>query len=570
MPASYLTDIIALLVAAVIAVPLAQTLRLGAVPGFLLAGVIVGPSGFGLISNISDISHLSEIGVVFLLFVIGIELKPSLLWKMRRLVFGLGSLQILITGLIITALAYFLFDISANAAILIGPTLALSSTAFVIQLLVSQKMVTSTYGRSSLAVLLMQDLAVVPLLALVPLLSAPELTIDNSIWLTLIESVSIVVMVVFLGRFFLHPILHRVALSGSPEVFTASAVLIVMGTALATEHAGLSMAMGAFLAGMLISDSFYRHQVIAEIQPFRGLLLGLFFMSMGMSLNLQLLIDKPLLTFALLALLIAIKVIALFPINYFFGLKTKNSLAVALLLAQSGEFSLVLFSLANQSNLIPTPLFQQLLLVVLLSMLVTPLLARWAESLARKPDQEMDASSQDITEAPIVLAGYGRVGHTIGEILTLSDKPFVALDGDAAIVGRERANGHPVYFGDVRKPEVLKSAGASDAKVIIVTINDPEATEEIITSLRKTYPDKQVYARGHNLSQCQVLSQLGATGVVSENIEASLELARMALSGLGEKEEDLTRTIEDFRHTCHGRIANASPMESEDETKVSG
>ncbi|WP_461520544.1 monovalent cation:proton antiporter-2 (CPA2) family protein [Porticoccus sp.] len=560
MPASYLADIIALLVAAVVAVPLAQALRLGAVPGFLLAGVIVGPSGLGLISNIDDISHLSEIGVVFLLFIIGIEMKPSMLWQMRRLVFGLGSLQIIFTGLLFSALAYFLFNIPANAAILIGPTLALSSTAFVVQLIAGQKLLTSSYGRSSIAVLLMQDLAVVPLLALVPLLSATELTINEDIWLTLIESVAIVTMVVFLGRYFLHPILHRVALSGSPEVFTASAVLIVMGTALATEHAGLSMAMGAFLAGMLISDSFYRHQVIAEVQPFRGLLLGMFFMSMGMSLNIQLLLDMPLLTLALLALLIAVKVAALFPTGFLFGLKIKSSLAVSLILAQSGEFSLVLFSLAHQSGLLPTELFQQLLLVVLLSMLITPLLARWAEQLAKATDKRADATDQDIHEAPIVLAGFGRVGHSIGEILARSDKPFVALDSNAANVNRERANGHPVYFGDVRKPEVLNSAGASNAKVIIVTINDPEATEEIVASLRQTYPDKHVYARGHSLTQCQLLSQLGATGVVSENIEASLELARMALSSLGEQGDKLNNTIEDYRLTCHARIASPAQI----------
>lgn len=561
MSPSYLTDIITLLVAAVVAVPLAQALRLGVVPGFLLAGVVVGPSGLGVISNISDISHLSEIGVVFLLFIIGIELKPSLLWQMRRQVFGLGSLQILLTGAIFTALAYFLFGVNGHTAILIGPTLALSSTAFVIQLIAAQKMITSRYGRTSIAVLLMQDLAVVPLLALVPLLSAPQLQLNEDLWFTLLESVLVVGLVVFLGRYFLHPILHRVAMSGSPEVFTASAVLIVMGTALATEHAGLSMAMGAFLAGMLISDSFYRHQVIAEIQPFRGLLLGMFFMSMGMSLNLHLLLANPLLTLALLAGLVAVKVLALMPAAMLFGLKNRTALAVSLVLAQSGEFSLVLFSLANQSGLLQTELFQQLLLVVLLSMLITPLLAHWAEKLARTPDQAAN-EVPDIHEAPIVLAGFGRVGHIIGEILERSDKPFVALDGDAAIVGRERANGHPVYYGDVRKPEVLKSAGASHAKVIIVTINDPEATEEIVSSLRKTYPDKHIYARGHSLNQCQLLNQLGATGVVSENIEASLELARLALSGLGEDESKLTQTIEDFRHTCRTRITNTSQAAS--------
>ena len=541
MTPSYLTDIIALLVAAVIAVPLAQTLRLGAVPGFLIAGLAVGPYGFGLISNVGDISHLAEIGVVFLLFVIGIELKPSLLWQMRRLVFGLGSLQVLLSAVLIGSIAYFLFDISSHAAILIGPALALSSTAFVIQLIADQKLINSSYGRSSIAVLLMQDLAVVPLLALVPLLSGPEIKMDDDIWLTLIKSVSIVALVVFVGRYLLHPLLHRVAMSGSREVFTASAVLIVMGTALATEHAGLSMAMGAFLAGMLISDSFYRHQVIAEIEPFRGLLLGMFFMSMGMSLNIGLLLDKPFLSLGLLGLL------------FLLGLKTRVSLAVALILAQSGEFSLVLFSLANKSGLLGTALFQQLLLVVLLSMLATPLLARKAEKLAKSQHGERQ-EPETIAEAPIVLAGFGRVGCNVGEILTRSGKSFVALDADPEVVKRERANGHPVYFGDVRKPEVLISAGATNAQVIIVTINDSKATEAIVASLRRTYPKKHIYARGLGLPQCQSLSDLGANGVVSENLEASLELARMALADMGVSDAILVDTIDRFRQRYQSRI----------------
>ena len=342
-------------------------------------------------------------------------------------------------------------------------------------------------------------------------------------------------------------------MSGSREVFTASAVLIVMGTALATEHAGLSMAMGAFLAGMLISDSFYRHQVIAEIEPFRGLLLGMFFMSMGMSLNIGLLLDKPFLSLGLLGLLLLVKMLVLLPICLLLGLKTRVSLAVALILAQSGEFSLVLFSLANKSGLLGTALFQQLLLVVLLSMLATPLLARKAEKLAKSQHGERQ-EPETIAEAPIVLAGFGRVGCNVGEILTRSGKSFVALDADPEVVKRERANGHPVYFGDVRKPEVLISAGATNAQVIIVTINDSKATEAIVASLRRTYPKKHIYARGLGLPQCQSLSDLGANGVVSENLEASLELARMALADMGVSDAILLDTIDRFRQRYQSRI----------------
>ncbi len=554
MISTYILDTTILLIAAVLIVPFFQAMRLGAVPGFLIAGIVIGPYGLGLINNITEIGNLAEIGVVFLLFVIGIQLKPSRLWQMRRLVFGAGILQVLFTGILIGLVANTVFDIPLRATILVGPALALSSTAFVLQLLCEQKLLTSIYGRTSIAVLLLQDLAVLPLLALVPLLTMPELTIGENIGLALTESLLILGLVILLGRYLLHPILHRVAVSGTPEVFTASAVLIVLGTALVTEHAGLSMAMGAFLAGLLISDSSYKHQVMAEIQPFRGLLLGLFFMSMGMSLNIELLLANPLASFGVTGLLIVVKEAGLFPIAYLFRLKLKNSLAVALVLAQSGEFALVLFSLAYRSNLLSEALFQQLLLVVLLSMLLTPALADLARRLVRAQAAGRIKSTEAPVAAPIVIAGFGRVGHRIGEILSIAGEPYVALDSNVEIVDRERANGHPVFYGDVRQPEVLKAAGASDAQIIIVTLNDTDAAERIVSSLRKTHPDNMIFVRGHNLEQCRELRRLGASGVVSENLEASLELARMALVTTGTTEKKQETILEDFRRKYRAQI----------------
>jgi len=540
--------------AAVITVPVFQAARLGTVPGFLIAGVIVGPFGLGLINNVSEIGHLSEIGVVLLLFVIGIELKPTRLWLMRRLVFGLGTLQVLITGLLLGWVGYYFFDITLRVAILVGPALALSSTAFVLQLLTEQKSLTSAYGRTSFAVLLLQDLAVVPFLALVPLLARPDMSIGEDIGLALAESILILGIIVLIGRYLLHPILHRVALSGNPEIFTASAVLVVLGAALVTERIGLSMAMGAFLVGLLISDSSYKHQVMAEVRPFRGLLLGLFFMSMGMSLNLSLLLGNRILLFWIVSLLIIIKAVVLCPIVYLFGLKVKNSFAVALVLAQSGEFALVLFSLANKSNLMNDELFQQLLLVVLLSMLVTPVLAYLAQRLIKTQDTRKIRSTERPVVAPIVLAGFGRVGHQIGEIFSIAGKPFVALDSDALIVKKERANGHPVFYGDVRNPELLKAAGASNAQVIIVSLNDSDATDQVVSSLLKTHPETNIYVRGHSLSQCRELRRLGASGAVSEHVEASLELARMALINVGVNERERDAILGDFRRTYYTQI----------------
>lgn len=561
MISTYLLDIIILLVAAVIAVPFFQAAKLGAVPGFLIAGVIVGPYGFGLISNISEIANLAEIGVVLLLFVIGIELKPSRLWKMRRLVFGLGSLQVLFTGAFLGIGSYIFFDIPVRAAILIGPALALSSTAFVLQLLNEQNILMSKYGQTSLAVLLLQDIAVVPLLILIPLLAMPELGIGEDIGLALAESLLILGLLVLLGRYFLHPLLRRVALSGNAEVFTASAVLIVLGTALATEHAGLSMAMGAFLAGLLISDSFYRHQVLAEIQPFRGFLLGLFFMSMGMSFNISLLYESPLLSFVLVSVLIVIKIVVLFPMTYWFGLTKQNSIAVSLLLAQSGEFALVLFSLAHQSAILNDEVYQHLLLIVLLSMLVTPALASFSQRILKGQPSVKAKNTEIAIEAPIVLVGFGRVGHRIGEILSLTGMPFVALDFDASIVEKERAKGHSVFYGDVRNPELLQAAGANNAQIIIVTLNDPKASEQVVTSLRKTHPEVEIYVRGHNLIQCRKLRKLGASKAVSENVEASLELASMALINVGLDSKKREAVIGNFRQLYYAQIDDDARQE---------
>jgi len=553
---TYLLDILYLLIAAVVIVPLFQAARLGTVPGFLVAGIFVGPFGLAVIDNVGQIGHLAEIGVVLLLFVIGIELKPSRLWLMRRQVFGLGTAQVALTGALLAGISVMFFDIPPRTAILVGPALALSSTAFVLQILASQKLLTTQFGRASVAVLLLQDLAVVPLLALIPLLATPGMGVGADVGLALLESIAILALVVIAGRFFLHPLLHRVARAGSPEVFTASALLIVLGAAMATEHAGLSMAMGAFLAGLLMSESAYRHQVIAEIQPFRGLLLGLFFMSMGMSFNLGLLLEDPLGALFLTALLIALKTVILLPLARLFSLSWRPALAVALLLAQSGEFALVLFALASQSALLDEQLFEHLLLVVLLSMMVTPVLAHLAQRLvavsyplgAQPPPEEPHAA------APIVLVGFGRVGHRIGEILAQAGQPFVALDSDPTLITRQRARGNPVYFGDISNPGVLKSMGAADARLIIVTLNDPEATKSLVAAIREQYPAVEIFARGHNLETCQSLSRLGAAGVVSENVEASLELSRMAMEHMGLDTQQSDEILSVFRQRYHAQI----------------
>jgi len=555
MSLDYLTDVIILLLAAVILVPISRLIRLGAVPGFLIAGIVVGPSSLGLIDNQAEIAHLGELGVVLLMFVIGIELKPSRLWLMRRQVFGLGALQVVVTGAMIAAAAYFVFDAKLRSAVLIGPALALSSTAFVLQLLTEQKMLTSSYGRSSIAVLLFQDLAVIPLLALVSLLAVAPVTVEKDIVMALVEALVILTLIIVGGRYLLQPILHRVALLGSPETFTASAVLLVLGSAVVTAQIGLSMAMGAFVAGLLVADSEFRHQVSAEIQPFRGLLIGLFFLSMGMSLELKLVFAEPLFFIGLVLLLMLAKAAVLWLLLKLFRLQGAVAWAIALLLAQSGEFALVLFSVAFDAALLSEKLFQQLLAVVVLSMLATPLLAGLAYRLATSNRSETGGTvpegakfgEAEPVNSLILILGFGRVGHRVGEIFEIRGVAYVAVDYDAGLVSRERAAGRTVFYADVRKPEVLRSLGVGDAAMVIVSLDDFQATEQVVSSLHRIFPALNILALGHNMEHCEELRAHGAQFVVSENLEASIALAQATLSKISADEGENAAAIELYR-----------------------
>ena len=559
MNIEYLTDIIILLAAAVIAVPLFQSLGFGAIPGFLVAGVVLGPSGLAYIENHDEIAHLAELGVVLLLFVIGIEINPSRLWRVKQLVLGLGSLQVLITGGVITVVAHELLDSSWKISLLIGSALALSSTAFVLQLLTERKTLTTKYGKTSVAVLLLQDLAVVPLLAFVSLIATPELSIAEDVFFALAEALVILVLIIVTARYILNPLLNILVRFGSPEIFTASALLLVLGTAQAMESIGLSMAMGAFIAGLLIADSSYRHQIIAEIQPFRGLLLGLFFMTMGMSLNLDRFLENPLLLLAIVIALMTVKFLVLWPLSRLFGVEGKTSVSVALVLAQGGEFALVVFALAKGMGLMDEVLFQQLLIVVLLSMLATPALEKLAHRIflaSRKSvTSSHDVDNRPVQDSrPIILVGFGRMGHRVGSIMELMKVPYVAIDNDVSIVEHEHAEGKSVYFGDAQRPEVLRAAGIADALLVIVSIDDFEATERVVSSLHSAFPDVHVFARGHDLVKCRDLKAQGAHFTVSETLEASAELARAALLHIGAEDPKIEFVLEQFRNDYYGRI----------------
>lgn len=555
MHSPLLLEIIYILLAGVILVPICQAIKLGAVPGFLIAGIVIGPYGLGLIDDVENITHISEFGVVLLLFLIGMEMKPAFLWRIRALVFGLGSLQIIISASVLTLFGIFAFNLEWRAALIIGAALALSSTAFVLQLLTQKKALNSEFGKASVGILLMQDLAVVPLLALIPLLSESG-TATQSLGLAVLQSITIIGGIIIIGRFFLNPILHRVAKAATPEIFTAAAVLIVLGTAYLTEHAGLSMAMGAFLAGLLISESAFRHQIRAEVQPFRGVLLGTFFVAMGMSLNIEQFLLMPLTIIGLVALVVVIKILVMLPLVRAFNYQWRKSASVALLLGQSGEFALVLFTLAYGAGLLTEQLFNIVMLITLFSMLITPLLAKYSFQLnASKLDES--PIKEDVPECPIIVAGFGRVGRTVGELLENAGVSYVAFDNCADIVNQHNAN-KPVFFGDVSQTSIMNSAGVSQAQLVIVTVNDHHVALELVESLRHHHPSLTIIARGHNSDACEELIQKGANHVISENLEASIELSEFALHQADVDDSTVEALLTTFRENYYNKIRNST------------
>ena len=551
----YLEDILILLAVAVIAVPVFQRLRLGSVLGYLAAGAIVGPWGLAFIDQIEEIRHIAEFGVVFLLFIIGIELQPTRLWAMRRMVFGLGTAQVMVSGLVIAGLS-LMFDQPLRIAVIIGFGLALSSTAFGLQILTERGEMSTGHGRTALSVLLLQDLAVVPLLTLVSLLAA-ETPLLEGIEFAILDAVLVIAFVILVGRYFLSPILRLVATSRTAEVFTAAAVFAVLGTAWITSLAGVSLALGAFLAGLMMAESHYRHQVIADIQPFRGILLGLFFMAVGMSIDFGLLGRQSTLIAGLVLGLLLLKSAINWVLCRIIGVSTPDAIRVSLLLSQSGEFGFVLFGLATMSGVLPQDLFQILTLLVALTMATTPLMANLSEYLNRyltKAAVRHDVSTDhiDADQPHVIIAGFGRVGRRVAKILEASKVAYLAIESNADRVLEGRQDGFSVFYGDASQVDVLKAAGAGQAGVLVCTLDKAVPAVRLVNILRQYYPRIPIHARGRDRQHCDELLNAGATIAISESLEASLQIGGAVLNTMGIFEEDAAALIESFRKEYYG------------------
>lgn len=555
----YIIDILILLTAAIIAVPLFQRLGLGAVLGFLVAGALVGPWGLGFIVAVDEIRHLAEFGVVFLLFIIGIELKPSRLWIMRRSVFGLGTAQVLTTGTVIT-LAALTLGLSTRSALVVGFGLALSSTAFGLQILSDKGDLGTAYGRSAFAILLLQDLAIIPLMALLPLLAKQELTITQDLELAALESVLIIVVLFVLGRTLLRPILQLVAGSRrNPEIFTATGILLVLGAAWLTEWAGLSMALGAFLGGLIMADSRYRHQIMADIQPFRGLLLGLFFMSVGMSINFGLLGQQGYLVTGLVGGLLLLKAAFLWVLCRITGRSHSEAVHVALLLAQAGEFGFILFGLANMLGLMDGELYQLLLLTIALSMAATPLLVKLSPWLGRALESTPSAAIQPPKPIPaardhVIVAGFGRIGNFLARNLAKAGVPYLVLEVNPVRVARAQALNYPVFYGDASRIEVLRSAGVANASMVVFAMDQMESIGRAVVTVREAFPELLVYARAWDNKMAQRLLSLGVTYAFPETIATSRQLTRDVLRTSGVSQKVTVQLVDEERDRLRHKI----------------
>jgi glutathione-regulated potassium-efflux system protein KefB len=547
---SFLQQALIFLAAAVVSVPIFKRLGLGSVLGYLAAGMVIGPWGVGLISDVESILHFAELGVVLLLFLIGLELQPSRLWELRKSVFGLGGVQVLATGALLAGVGMVL-GLKPATALIAGLGLSLSSTAFALQLLAEKNELTTEHGRASFGILLFQDLAVIPLLALLPFLGEPVTQSVEPGWVSALKVVGVLASVVLGGRYVLRPVFRFVASLHSQELFTATALLLVVGTALLVSKVGLSMALGAFLAGVLLADSEYRHELEADIEPFKGLLLGLFFIAVGMSVNIGLLTSSPVKVVALVLGLVALKGLVLFALGKWTFKSNESALSMAVVISQGGEFAFVLFGLAVGFRVMERELADLLVVVVSLSMAVTPVLFLAYDKLVRprlrqKVQREFDVAPEE--DHPVIIAGFGRVGQVVARLLRVKRIGFTALDASPEHIDFMKNFGNTkLFYGDASRLELLRAARADKAKVFVLAIDDVEASMRTAETVKQHFPHLTIFARARNRQHAYRLLNLGVTHVMRETFAGSLEMSGDVLQELGLTWSETKSALDRFR-----------------------
>lgn len=563
MEHSYFFIAMIYLAAAVIFIPIAKKLGLGSVLGYLLAGVVIGPSLLGFIGQEGqDIMNFAEFGVVMMLFLIGIELEPALLWNMRAPILGLGGLQVLITAAAIAGLALLLGQ-PLNASLALGMTLSLSSTAIVLQSLKEKGQLSSAAGQSAFSVLLFQDIAVIPMLAIFPLLAGPDsngaaghgssLRDNLPAWMQTLVVLGAVIVIIIAGQYLVRPLLRVVARTRVRELFTAFALLLVVAISVLMSLVGLSPALGAFLGGVVLANSEYRHELESDIEPFKGLLLGLFFMAVGASIDFKLVLSMPLVILGLVVSLMALKAIILLILGKTFRISTEQNLLFSMALSQVGEFAFVLLAFTQQNNILSARMASIMTAVVALSMALTPLLLLIHERIVqpRFNKTSADTNTREADEIqekhPVIIAGFGRFGNIVGRFLRVNGVKATILDLDSDRVDALHNLGVKVYYGDASRRDLLAAAGAADAKVIIIAMDTVEQTLDVVKMVRKHFPHLQMLVKAENIPDTYELMDLGVLHIYRETLDTSLRMGADALQMLGVRAYHAHRNINTFR-----------------------
>jgi len=553
---SFITSALMVLIATSIAVAVFKHFGLGSILGLLVAGIAVGPHSFGpaVTTEVEDVRHFTELGVVMLLFLIGLEMKPARLWSMRREVFGLGLLQILVSGAVIGTY-FLLFEPHWASALLIGLTFALSSTAMVLQMLQESGEINSRHGTASFSILLMQDLAIVPLLAIVPILSQTgRLSSDVPMWQQFGTVVGMLMLIGVFGRYILPMTLDALSKRGNKEGFLLVVMMAVFLSAWSMHYAGISMALGAFIMGMLLSGSKYRIQVQALIEPYKGMLMSLFFVAVGMSIDIGALASKPLLFIQHIVVIVVLKFIVLLGLSMAFGYVRQQAIRIALLLSQGGEFGFVLFGSAKALQVISDETFVLAVGVISVSMVVTPLALKAADSLNKmlaSKDADEEAPQIEIPDQDckgrVIIGGFGRVGYTVATLLQERGVPYIAFDTNPTHIAKGQELGMPVYYGDVGDHHLLEAAHMHDAALVVMTIDHTPSALRAIHHIRTDYPNVPIISRARDLASCNELIEAGATNAFPEAMESSLHLGGEALKMIHVKEKEVNNLLDAVR-----------------------
>jgi monovalent cation:proton antiporter-2 (CPA2) family protein len=564
---SLLAQIAIFLASAVIAIPIFRRFKLGSVLGYLTAGIIIGPASLGLIRTVDATRDIAQFGIVLLMFVIGLELQPSRLWVLRRSIFGLGSAQVAITTVFLSTAAYFLFGQTWQAALIIGFALSMSSTALALQLLAERGQLNSQFGRAAFSILLFQDVSVLPALALLPLLGvASAKTAGPGGWLV-IKLIAVLAAVIIGGRYVLRPMLRIIAATRVAEAFTAAGLLIVLGTALLVSQVGLSLSLGAFLAGVLLADSEFRHELEADIEPFKGLLLGLFFISVGMSANLSLVRDRPFLIIGLTIGFMVLKIGVLWSIGRLSGLSSAAGRGLAISLPSGGEFAFVLLGLAAALRIVDTEIADLLVLVVTASMIMSPMLLALFDATFKPHEPDHRPFETPVELHPkVIIAGFGRFGQIVGRILLAKKIAFTALDANQTQVDFVRRFGNQVFYGDASRLELLRAAHAENAEIFVLAIDDVDASVRTAELIRKHFPHLKIFARARNRQHAFRLMDLSVRYTIRETLVSSLEMSVQVLESLGLSKSKALETVHQFRVHDDATLAKQQAIR-DDETK---